>query len=74
MASLDTKRDLENDMKKFFGGAFGTKKQIKQYTNFGNHRIDALLKNVQHFGGENAHGARWHAGDLADMLWDMRQV
>lgn len=72
--AINTRCDLEKDLKKFFGGAFGTKKQIKEYTNFGNNRIAELLKNVQHFGGDDAHGARWHAADIADMLWEMRCV
>lgn len=74
MASINTRSDLERDLKQFFGSAFGTKKQIKQYTNFGRDRLNTMLQGIQRFGGNDAHGARWHAGDVADALWQMRRV
>ena len=74
MARLDTRYDLERDLKRTFGGAFGTKKQIKEYTGFGRDRLGKFLANIQCFGGKDAHSARWHVGDVADALWQMRRV
>jgi len=71
---INTRSDLEKDIKKHFGGAFGTKKQIKEYTNFGRDRLSNFLRDIQCFGGKDAHGARWHAGDIADALWQVRCV
>ena len=72
--TIDTRSDLEKDLKQYFGGAFGTKKQIKEYTNFGRERLTSFLRGIQSFGGNDAHGARWHAGDIADALWKLRTV
>ena len=70
---INTKSDLEKDLKQFFGGAFGTKSQIMQYTQFGRSRVESLLRPLQRFGGKRR-GARWHAGDVADALWKDRQT
>ncbi len=69
---IKTRSDLERDLKQHFGGAFGTKQQIKEYTNFGKNRLGVFLSGIQSFGGKDAHGARWHAGDIAEALWNLR--
>lgn len=69
-----TRSDLEKDLKQYFGGAFGTKQQIKEYTNFGRDRLNTFLHKIQRFGGSDGHGARWHAGDIAEALWKLRCV
>ena len=68
-----TRRELANDMQRFFGTSFLSFQQIKQYTNYGRDTLKSKIHNVPSH-GSGRKGKRYHVLDLVDVLWDDRKI